>query len=88
MISLTSTHFLSSIACNLFGEVDTRFPYCAMDALYLSGMIHLLNKEKIVAYKNLYNDLHIYCVYIMQLSIANTPIGTHPDVCRSWAVIG
>jgi len=33
-----------------FGEVDTRFLYCAVNALSLLGKLHLLDKEKTVAY--------------------------------------
>ena len=33
-----------------FGEVDTRFLYCAVNALSLLGKLHLLDKQKTVAY--------------------------------------
>lgn len=33
-----------------FGEVDTRFLYCAVNALSLLGKLHLLDKDKTVAY--------------------------------------
>ena len=33
-----------------FGEIDTRFLYCAVNALSLLGKLHLLDKERTVAY--------------------------------------
>ena len=33
-----------------FGEVDTHFLYCAVNALSLLGKVHLLYKDKTVAY--------------------------------------
>ena len=33
-----------------FGEIDTRFLYCAVNALSLLGKLNLMNKEKAVEY--------------------------------------
>ncbi len=37
-------------AGDAFGEVDTRFLYCAVSALSLLGKLDLLDKEKTVSY--------------------------------------